>query len=144
MSRGYAIVGLFSPKSSLNVGGAMRAAYCYGANSVVVQGERYSRQPTDTQAAFRHVPVHQVDSILSFIPMDATRVAVEITPGARDLRSFSHPERAVYIFGPEDGSIPDEISAKCKHRVYIPTKFCMNLAATVNVVLYDRMTKAAK
>jgi tRNA(Leu) C34 or U34 (ribose-2'-O)-methylase TrmL len=26
--------------------------------------------------------------------------------------------------------------------VYIPTVGCMNLAATVNVVLYDRMAKA--
>ncbi|MBU0538004.1 MAG: 23S rRNA methyltransferase, partial [Gammaproteobacteria bacterium] len=25
--------------------------------------------------------------------------------------------------------------------VYIPTKGCMNLAATVNVVLYDRLAK---
>jgi tRNA(Leu) C34 or U34 (ribose-2'-O)-methylase TrmL len=25
--------------------------------------------------------------------------------------------------------------------IYIPTRYCMNLAATVNVVLYDRMAK---
>jgi tRNA(Leu) C34 or U34 (ribose-2'-O)-methylase TrmL len=28
--------------------------------------------------------------------------------------------------------------------VYIPTVGCMNLAATVNVVLYDRLAKASK
>ncbi|GAF89366.1 unnamed protein product, partial [marine sediment metagenome] len=29
----------------------------------------------------------------------------------------------------------------CKHTIYIPTAYCMNLSATVNVVLYDRMNK---
>ncbi len=27
------------------------------------------------------------------------------------------------------------------HVVYVPTRHCMNLAATVNVVLYDRLSK---
>ena len=30
---------------------------------------------------------------------------------------------------------------KAHHVVYVPTHGCMNLAATVNVVLYDRMAK---
>lgn len=52
-----------------------------------------------------------------------------------------HPDRALYIFGPEDGSLDKEIRDWCEDVVYIPTTGCMNLAATVNVVLYDRMAK---
>ncbi|MFH7439550.1 TrmH family RNA methyltransferase, partial [Pseudomonas syringae pv. tagetis] len=52
-----------------------------------------------------------------------------------------HPDRALYIFGPEDGSLDQEIPDWCEDVVYIPTEGCMNLAATVNVVLYHRMAK---
>ncbi|WP_338155299.1 TrmH family RNA methyltransferase [Vibrio metschnikovii] len=49
--------------------------------------------------------------------------------------------QAIYLFGPEDGSLPQEVIDKAHHVVYIPTHGCMNLAATVNVVMYDRLTK---
>lgn len=29
----------------------------------------------------------------------------------------------------------------CRDIIYVPTNGCMNLAATVNVILYDRMAK---
>lgn len=29
----------------------------------------------------------------------------------------------------------------CRDVVYVPSRFCMNLAATANVILYDRMAK---
>ena len=57
---------------------------------------------------------------------------------------FIHPEQAYYIFGPEDGSLKSEILDRCDHVVYIPTIGCMNLAATVHVVLYDRMSKSGR
>ena len=61
--------------------------------------------------------------------------------GASALPQFTHPEKAVYVFGPEDGSLPQEVVDKAHHVVYVPTVGCMNLAATVNVVLYDRLAK---
>jgi tRNA(Leu) C34 or U34 (ribose-2'-O)-methylase TrmL len=66
---------------------------------------------------------------------------VELVDGARSLPEYTHPDRALYIFGPEDGSLDKEIRDWCEDVVYIPTQGCMNLAATVNVVLYDRMAK---
>ena len=78
---------------------------------------------------------------LSVIPFDAETVAVEITEDAKDLSEFRHPERAYYLFGPEDGNISKEIMEQCKYKVKIDTSHCMNLAATVNVVLYDRLAK---
>ena len=35
--RGYAAIGLFNPKTALNVGSVMRAAACYGASMVANQ-----------------------------------------------------------------------------------------------------------
>jgi tRNA(Leu) C34 or U34 (ribose-2'-O)-methylase TrmL len=55
-----------------------------------------------------------------------------------------HPERAFYVFGPEDGTLGTRHLSKCVRKIMVPTKFCMNLAATVNVVLYDRLAKQVK
>ena len=59
----------------------------------------------------------------------------------KKLNNYKHPERAFYIFGAEDQTLGKRIVSFCRDIVYIPTKTCMNLAATVNVVLYDRMVK---
>lgn len=118
----------------------MRAAYCYGAGLVVIQGV-YKRYSTDTVAAHRHIPTVLCTDILTNIPYDCVPVAVEIVEGARPLPSYTHPQRAFYIFGPEGGSLPERILKGCRDVVSIPTRACMNLAATVNVVLYDRAAK---
>ena len=54
---------------------------------------------------------------------------------------FEHPEQALYIFGSEDASLPQEIVDKANAVVYMPTTGCMNLAAKVNVLLYERAAK---
>lgn len=142
--RGFAGVGLYAPKKEVNIGGAIRAAGVYGANFVMLQGSRYERMKTDTQHATRHLPLFEVESLIEALPIDCARVAVEIVDGATPLPRFVHPERALYIFGPEDGSLPPEVMNRCKYKVFVPTSDCMNLAATVNVVLYDRMAKQSR
>jgi tRNA(Leu) C34 or U34 (ribose-2'-O)-methylase TrmL len=54
---------------------------------------------------------------------------------------FQHPDNAVYVFGPEDGSIPQVLRRHCHRFVKIPAKHCTNLAAAVYIVLYDRAYK---
>ena len=144
-NRGFAAIGLHRPKCDGNVGGAIRAAGCYDARLVVVGGPRGTMkgrvERTDPRSTHRTIPVLWLPSILEGVPHECAVVAVEIAKNARPLPGFAHPERAFYIFGPEDGSIPNDIVALCDHVVMIPTVGCMNLAATVNVVLYDRMAK---
>lgn len=143
--RGFAAVGLVNPKNSINVGSALRAAGCFEASLVVVAGlrpERYmGRIASDTQKTYRHTPVIRIADVFDAAPYDCIPIAVDLVPGARDLRQFTHPERAFYIFGPEDGTLGRAIVDRCKYAIMVPTRFCMNLAATVNVVLYDRMLK---
>jgi tRNA(Leu) C34 or U34 (ribose-2'-O)-methylase TrmL len=143
--RGFAAVALVNPKSPLNVGHILRAAGCYQASMVVIGGmrpERYmGRICTDTQKAYRHIPTLRVADIFDALPYDCVPIAVELLPDAVSLVDFHHPERAFYILGPEDGTLGDAITSRCKYRVQVPTAFCMNLAATANVVLYDRLAK---
>lgn len=69
-------------------------------------------------------------------------VAVELVPGAESLVDFEHPENAIYVFGPEDGSLTSVTLRHCHRFVKIPTRHCVNLAAAVYLVLYDRMVKS--
>lgn len=75
------------------------------------------------------------------VPHGCVPIAVEFTAWANSLVTFVHPERALYIFGPEDGSLPSKMMDRCKMTIKIPTTYCLNLAAAVNVVLYDRVAK---
>ena len=136
--RGFAAIGLHQPKIDSNIGGTLRAAHCYGAGLVAISGQRYKHSITDTTKAYRSIPVLNVEKhIFSACPYDCVPVAIEFLPDATSLVEFSHPERAFYIFGAEDHTLGAEVLDRCKHVVYVPTNYCMNLAATVNVVLYD-------
>lgn len=144
MSRGFAAIGLHQPKYSNNVGEVLRACGCYGAASLMISGSRYSRANTDTQSAFKHLPLIQCEHLKNVIPFGATPIAVDLVEDAEPLPTFKHPTSAFYIFGPEDGTLGDDILSWCEKKICVPTRYCMNLAATVNVVLYDRMSKQFK
>lgn len=58
--RGYAAIGLHQAKHSVNVGGVLRAAGCYGAAMVATTGRRYRNAGTDTMKSVRHLPLLQV------------------------------------------------------------------------------------
>lgn len=144
--RGFAAIGLVRPKDKANLGSVLRAAACYGASLVAFQSPRYGhgdirKAATDTTKAWKHIPTIKGDDIIGLMPVGAIPVAVDLVPGAVSLVNFVHPESAFYIFGAEDGTLGASITDRCKHKVMIPTRYCMNLAATVNVVLYDRLAK---
>ena len=142
MSRGYAGIGLDNPKTAINVGSALRAAGIYGASFVATTGRRYGKAPTDTMRHYRHLPLFRVNNLKEIIPFDCVPVAVDLIKGAIPLPEYQHPERAFYIFVAEDNTLGARITGWCRDNVYIPTSGCMNLAATVNVVLYDRLAKS--
>ena len=137
-------IGLINPKSPSNVGAIMRAAGCFGANYVLYTGQRYSKAAkfhTDTKQASQHIPLSGVDDLATAVSAGVKIVCVDLIEGAVALPDFTHPEHALYVFGPEDGTINQSIIDAADAAVYIPTKGCLNLAATVNVVLYDRQAK---
>jgi len=137
-------IALCNPKSPSNVGAVMRAAGCYGASAIYYDGERFERAQKyqqDTKNRNANIPLNKVDSFIDLKKKYDKIVCVELVEGATALPLFEHPENALYVFGPEDSSISKNIVKHADHVVYIPTVGCMNLAATVNVLLYDRMAK---
>jgi len=149
--RGYSVVALENPRNSINVGQILRGAFCFRANYVVVAGRMWAEDeefqdpemplPADTPKAWRHVPLIYKDSIQDSLPLSCTPVAVEMTDDAVSLSDFVHPERAMYVFGSEYGGIKKETVDWCEKVIHIPTRVSLNLAVTVNLVLYDRMAK---
>jgi tRNA(Leu) C34 or U34 (ribose-2'-O)-methylase TrmL len=142
--RGYAAIGLYHPKTPENVGSVLRALHCYDAALVAIEGKRFKKSRIDTYRTWRHKPLIETEDLRLIIPYDCVPVAVDLIPGAQSLVNYRHPERAFYIFGPEDGTLGQKVLSWCHDVVYIPTIQCMNLAATVNVVLYDRLAKHPK
>ena len=138
-------IGLVNPKSPSNVAVILRASGCYGVASVFYSGSRYKHAKKfheDTKNFHQTIPTVAVDDLLAAKPEGACSVVIELVEGAIPLPEFEHPKHAFYIFGPEDGSVSQAIVDACDHVVYIPTTSSMNLAATANVVLYDRMAKS--
>ena len=140
--RGFCCIGLDNPKTDINVGAVLRAAGVFRADMVAISGHRYGRAPTDTMKFYRHLPLLQVDDLHEVIPFDCVPVAVELVERATPLTEYKHPERAFYIFGAEDATLGKRVLSWCRDVVYIPTNGCLNLAACVNVVLYDRLSKS--
>lgn len=139
--RGFACVGLDNPKTDANIGHALRACGVFGAAFLAVSGRRYSKHPTDTMMHVRHLPLLCVNDLKNAVPFDCVPVAVEITEGAQMLPEYTHPERVFYIFGAEDATLGERVLSWCRDVVQIPSRRCLNLAASVNVVLYDREAK---
>ena len=144
-------IALINPKFPHNVGAALRAASCYGVPQVWFTGDRVTlglkgakRLPREERMkGYRDVDLRHFDHFFDqYEDGSVTPVAIELRPNSEALPAFIHPENPLYIFGPEDGSIPQSILSKCHRFVVIPTRHCVNLAAAVYTVLYDRQVKS--
>jgi tRNA G18 (ribose-2'-O)-methylase SpoU len=144
--RGYFGIGIEAAKNSLNVGGLWRSAYNLGAAFIFTIGHRYKREPADVNKAWRHVPLWTFKNLADFkthIPRECRIVTVENNGKTIPLPRFVHPERAVYLLGAEDYGLSDEARALCKTAVVIPSKYCLNVATTGSIIMYDRLVKGA-
>jgi tRNA(Leu) C34 or U34 (ribose-2'-O)-methylase TrmL len=140
-------IGIINPKDMTNVGSVLRAIGCFQADGLLYTGNRYRtavRYRTDTKNVQETVPATHVDDLLdahSKLPAGTKLVCVELVVGATPLPQFEHPPQALYVFGPEDGSLPQSLVNAADAVVYVPTVGCLNLAATANILLYDRHLK---
>lgn len=141
---------LVDPKYPHNVGGAYRASAAFGVAQLWYTGhraeakwEQEGRLPREERLrGYSHVELFRGEGrFLRQFP-GATIVAVEVHPTAEVLTHFIHPEEAVYVFGPEDGSLPKGIRTACHRFVIIPSDTALNLySAVTSVLLHRRITR---
>src|SRR6266446_4189403 len=118
---------LINPKYSHNVAATIRACSCFGLSSLIWTGSRvdptqYSRLPREERMkGYKDVTwIHSNKPFDYFLGNDHP-VCVEIHEGSVPLQNFIHPQNAVYVFGPEDGGVPQVIRRLCFSFVHIPS-----------------------
>lgn len=134
---------LCDPKYPHNVATIIRACSCFGISNLLWTGDRvdpkqYERLPREERMkGYKDVswkitqrPFDEVDKLVP--------VCVELVPNAQNILRFEHPKNAMYVFGPEDGSVPQVLRRFCHHFIFIPSAHCLNLSAAVNIVLFHR------
>jgi tRNA(Leu) C34 or U34 (ribose-2'-O)-methylase TrmL len=87
---------------------------------------------------YKKVYFENLSKPVSWFPKYFVPVCIELNPSAERLEEFVHPEYAIYVFGPEDGSVYKGYRHLCHRFVQISTRHCLNLAQAVNVVLFHR------
>jgi tRNA(Leu) C34 or U34 (ribose-2'-O)-methylase TrmL len=149
--KGPAVI-MMDPKFPHNVGQAVRLCSCYGVKTLVIAGNRVRIDPAEgyrlpreeRMRGYRDVSLYQYDRPFDLFARGTQFVAVEVRENAEKLAFFQHPTDAVYVFGPEDGSLGRQTLSQCQRFVVLPTKHCLNLATAIGTVLYDREAKLAQ
>ena len=144
---------LTNPKYAHNVAAAIRAASCFGISQVWFTGDRVKDEVEETgrlpreerMRGYRDVDVCHTErpyDAFADVQSSTVPVAVEFGHGYEPLPIFEHPENALYVFGPEDGGLRRIDNLQCHRFLTIPTLHCVNLAAAIYLVLYDRLLKS--
>ena len=139
--RGYFEIGIFHGKTPANLGTLWRSAYQLGAAGIFIINHRFYRQSSDTQKAYRHIPLREYRDFAHFLdarPYDCLLVGIEM--GGRDLSGYHHPERAIYLLGAEDHGLPKQITDKCQSIISLESVNTQsyNVAVAGSIIMYHR------
>lgn len=125
---------LINPRNAYNIAGAQRACSCWGIHQLWWTGNRVQfesgskqRLPREERMkGYKDVELIQFDYPFDQFPNKPTFVSVELIPGSEPLPTFVHPENAVYVFGPEDGSI-DPVTRRLVTGLYLFQLFTVQI-----------------
>jgi len=143
--KGYFGIGVDNIKTEMNLGTLLRSAVNLHSSFVFTIHKRYKISSCDNIKSYNHIPLLHYENTEMFkqsIPYDCIPVGVEIQKDAKSIINFIHPKNAIYILGAEDSGLSKGISDLCKHIIYIPTNYCLNVAVAGAIVMYDRLLKA--
>lgn len=143
--RGFFGIGVYHPKTQVNIGTLWRSAYIFDADFIFTIGKRYGKQASDTLKAYRHVPLFHYESFKEFkahLPYQSQLVCVELTNKAKPLEKFSHPQQAVYLLGAEDDGLPDKFMTDNQVvQIASAKNHCLNVAVAGSIIMHDRFSK---
>lgn len=141
---GHFGIGVYQGKCNYNLGVLWRGAYQLGANYIFTVGQRYKKDSGDVFKTWKRIPLftyQTIEDMKSAAPREAPIVCVE--SGGTNLPEFTHPPRAVYLLGAEDGGLPKHVIETCHSIVTIPAlrTETYNVSQAGTLVMYDRMLK---
>jgi len=145
LHRGFYGIGIYHPKTSVNIGTLWRSAHIFGASFIFTIGKRYQKQASDTMCSPRHIPLYNYLSFEEFkdnLPYLAQLICVEINQKSKPLRTFKHPHQAVYLLGAEDYGIPEKILIQSiVIQIESHESYCLNVSTSGSIIMYDRFIK---
>lgn len=145
LSRGFTGIALLYPKFEANVGMVMRTSAIFNVDFIYIIGPiRYKHMRTDTLKCSRHVPIihfPDFDDFWKHIPNNTDVIGVELSERSKPIQNWVHRPRSLFLFGPEDGSIPTKELERCIGKIQLPGYPSLNLSTAVAVTLYDKILK---
>jgi len=147
VTRGFFAVGVYHPKTEVNIGTLLRTAYLYDAAFVFTVGRRYKAQASDTPNTTRHIPLFHfatIEDLIAHLPDSTPLVGVELDPRAVPLHEYEHRTRGAYLLGAEDHGLPQHVIDLCHDLVVIDSiqPQSMNVSVAGSLVIYDRHAKS--
>ena len=137
----YFEIGIYHPKTEMNVGTLWRSASQLGAAGIFTVGRRYRKQSSDTYDTNRNIPLRHyntVDDFLATRPHGAELIGVEM--GGTPVSRFTHPNQAIYLLGAEDNGLPPTVIKICNRIVSLEAvnQPSFNVAVAGSIIMYHR------
>ncbi len=145
--RGFFSIGVYGPKTEMNIGTLWRTANIFGASFIYTVGRRYKKQATDTLHTPKHIPLFHfasVEDLYEHLPHGCRLVGVELTPEAQASHRYAHPQQCCYLLGAEDNGLPQRVVDKCHDLIRLPGERSLNVAVAGSMVVYDRWQQLSK
>ena len=92
----------------------------------------------------RHIPLYHYLTFEDFynsMPYDCRLIGIELDEKSEPIKTFTHPERCIYLLGAEDNGLSKEVINKCHSIIQLPGEYSMNVAVAGSIVMYDRFCK---
>jgi len=141
MKRGYFGIALYDFKFPSNISTLLRTAHILKCDFIAIIGERYKHHKTDTTKAFKHIPMFHHRTFSDFkksLPVTCKLIGIEMGSGSKELRNFTHPERACYLLGAEDYGLPFDVMKQCDSLVKLDGNMSMNVAVAGSIIIHHR------
>lgn len=140
--RGWFEIGIFYPKTEENIGTLWRSAWQLGAAGIYIIGPKPRKQSTDMLHVDHRIPLRHYETLKEFLsarPVGAQLVGIEM--GGEPLRSFRHPDRAIYLLGSEVNGLSPAAMAACNKIIEIESVNypSYNVAVSGSLVMYHRL-----
>lgn len=138
---------MYDTKYAKNAARALRNCSAYGVGQLWITGDRWTdewvgrkgkpRPPREERMkGYAEVDVVRCDMpLVAFDPKTCVRIGVEVNKTAQNIAFYDFPENPVFVFGPEDGSLPKTARMECSEFLILPTRHCLNLADAVGQTL---------
>ena len=141
MSKGFYAVGVYRPKTEVNIGTLWRTANILGASLIFTVGVRYRKQSSDVLHTPKDIPLmhfEDVEDLVRHLPYGCRLIGVELEERARMSHEHEHPEQGCYLLGAEDNGLPKKVIERCHSLIKLPGERSLNVAVAGSLVMYDR------